>query len=565
MGKKPVTPKPVVKKPIETPTPDILDVLVKQNYIEAEDAKRAREFASTYHASAVDFLLTEQIITRDLMGQATAEMYDVPYVNLQATPPSPELIQKMPEQFARQFRLIAIKADKKSTLLASDTPTKPEVIATAEKVFPGTKVKVGYALPEAVDTVLLQYRKTLKTRFSDIIAKEQRIAPEIINEIFEEALTYRTSDIHFERQGEDAVIRFRIDGVLHEAARLSKEYYDNLVNRVKVMAHLRIDEHNTVQDGAIRYAHHAGPVDMRVSIAPTLEGEKIVIRLLSKQVQGFSFIDLGLGQKDQDTLAAASKKPFGMILVTGPTGSGKTTSLYGLLKLLNQPEVNITTIEDPVEYKILGVNQIQVNQGTNLTFARGLRAVVRQNPDIILVGEIRDEETAEIAVNAALTGHLLLSTFHANDASTAVPRLLYMGIEPFLLSSTLELIISQRLVRRICERCRYSYTAKGKKLDELIPNSKRYFSNPETLYRGKGCQFCNNTGFTGRIAIFELIKMTKELRELILTRPTAQAVWKLAVSQGAVSMFQDGVEKVKNGTTTIEELARVANPDEDIK
>ncbi len=564
MGKLPVSPKSNDKK-TSGATPDILDVLVKQDYITADDVKRAREFASTYHASAVDFLLTEQLITRDLMGQATAEMYGVPYVNLQATPPSPDLIQKMPEQFARQFRLIPVKVDKKNALFASDAPTKQETQQTAEKIFPGIKVKIGYALPEAIDAILLQYRKTLKTRFSDIIAKEQRVAPEIINEIFEEALTYRTSDIHFERQGEDAVIRFRIDGVLHEAARLSKEYYDNIVNRVKVMAHLRIDEHNTVQDGAIRYAHHVSPVDMRVSIAPTLEGEKIVIRLLSKQVQGFSFIDLGLGQADQDTLAAAAKKPFGMILVTGPTGSGKTTSLYGLLKLLNQPEVNITTIEDPVEYKILGVNQIQVNQGTNLTFARGLRAVVRQNPDIILVGEIRDEETAEIAVNAALTGHLLLSTFHANDASTAVPRLLYMGIEPFLLSSTLELIISQRLVRRICERCRYSYKATGKKLDQLVPNSKMYFQHPETLFRGKGCQFCNNTGYTGRIAIFELIKATKEFRELILTRPTAQAVWKLAVSQGARSMFRDGVEKVKNGVTTIEELIRVANPDEEMK
>ncbi len=562
MGTTPLSSKSAPKKAAQGP--DIVDVLVKEDYISAEDAQRARDFASTYHASAVDFLLTEQLITRDLMGQATAEMYGVPYINISATPPSPELIQKMPEQFARQFRLIPIKVDKKTALLASDAPTKPETLTTAQKVFAGVKIKIGYALPEAIDAILLQYRKTLKTRFSDIIAKEQRIAPEIINEIFEEALTFRTSDIHFERQGEDAVVRFRIDGVLHEAARLSKEYYDNLVNRIKVMSHLRIDEHNTVQDGAIRYAHHGSPVDMRVSIAPTLEGEKIVIRLLSKQVQGFSFVDLGLGQADQVSLEAAAKKPFGMILVTGPTGSGKTTSLYGLLKLLNQPEVNITTIEDPVEYKILGVNQIQVNQATNLTFARGLRAVVRQNPDIILVGEIRDQETAEIAVNAALTGHLLLSTFHANDASTAIPRLLYMGAEPFLLSSTLELIISQRLVRRICERCRYSYTTSHKELDQLVPGSKAYFDDPETLFRGKGCQFCNNTGYNGRVAIFEVIKATKELRELILTRPTSQAIWKLAVTQGSRSMFRDGVEKVKNGTTTIEELIRVANPDQDI-
>jgi type II secretory ATPase GspE/PulE/Tfp pilus assembly ATPase PilB-like protein len=232
-------------------------------------------------------------------------------------------------------------------------------------------------------------------------------------------LAFKASDIHFEPQEKEVVVRFRVDGLLHEAGRFTKEVYENILNRIKVQAHLRIDDHFSAQDGAIRFAKEQGVVDMRVSVIPTLDGEKITIRLLAEYVKGFTFADLGVSEKDQAVFLSAAKKPFGMILVTGPTGSGKTTTLYALLKMLNNPAVNITTIEDPVEYKILGVNSIQVNPQTNLTFAKGLRSIVRQDPDIILVGEIRDLETAEIAVNAALTGHLLFSTFHANDAATA--------------------------------------------------------------------------------------------------------------------------------------------------
>lgn len=251
-------------------------------------------------------------------------------------------------------------------------------------------------------------------------------------------------------------------------------------------------------------------------------------------------------------LIAAAEKPFGMILVVGPTGSGKTTTLYGLLKYLNKPDINITTIEDPVEYKIAGVNHIQVNTQTNLTFAKGLRSIVRQDPDIIFLGEIRDQESAEIAVNAALTGHLLLSTFHANDAATAIPRLLDMSIERFLLSSTLEIVISQTLVRRICESCRTSYTETRK---EYVAYVKK-----RTLYRGKGCNACAQTGYKGRVALFEFIKNTPRLQELILRNPSTKEVWELARKEGAASMFEDGIEKVQAGVTTIDEVFRVTAP-----
>jgi len=326
-----------------------------------------------------------------------------------------------------------------------------------------------------------------------------------------------------------------------------------------VQAQLRIDQHMAAQDGAIRIRNEKFTVDMRISIVPTINGEKIVIRLLSQYVGGFGLDDLGLSEKDQEIIREAGDKPFGMILVTGPTGSGKSTTLYALLKNINSPEVNITTIEDPVEYRVAGVNQIQVNPQTDLTFARGLRSVVRQDPDIILVGEIRDEETAEIAINAALTGHLLLSTFHSNDAASAIPRLLDMGLEPFLLASTLEIVIAQRLVRKLCNHCRYSETVNVKDLGKKIKNPKKYFDKDKvSLYRGKGCPACGNTGYSGRLAVFEFIKISDAMQELIVKNPSSNQIWELARAEGAHSMFEDGMEKVKNGITTLDELLRVA-------
>jgi type II secretory ATPase GspE/PulE/Tfp pilus assembly ATPase PilB-like protein len=351
--------------------------------------------------------------------------------------------------------------------------------------------------------------------------------------------------------------------MLRLAGSVTMEYYENVLNRIKIQSNLRTDEHFSPQDGAIRFINKDSSVDLRVSIAPTLDGEKVVIRILAEYVKGLTFVDLGFSDYHIKLIEEASKKPFGMILVSGPTGSGKTTSLYALIKKLNTPEVNVTTIEDPVEYRMFGANQIQVNQKTNLTFAKGLRAIVRQDPNVILVGEIRDGETAETAVNAALTGHLLLSTFHANDAATSIPRLLEMNIEPFLLASTLELIIAQRLVRRVCESCRYGYKEKISAMKETFPQAKDYFAGTEiTLYKGKGCSTCNGTGYKGRTAIVEMINVTRAIKELINNKPSSEEVWKLAKAEGAKSLFADGIEKVKMGVTTLEEVIRVASPGE---
>ncbi len=482
-----------------------------------------------------------------------------------------EQILIIPQQIAEKHRVILVNIDGDAAIVATDDPAKAGLIETLRKAHlkpegakkPLTKIKLVYGLSEQIDELLTIYRKSLATRFGAIIKKEQRVAPEIVEEIISDALIFRASDIHFEPQEEEVIIRFRIDGLLQEAGKIPKQFYENILNRIKVQSRLRIDEHFSAQDGSMHLVRDDGKVDLRISIVPTVDGEKIVMRMLAAHVKNLTLKDLGFSPRDETIITKNSRKPFGMVLITGPTGSGKTTTLHSALKILNRPEVNIATIEDPVEYKIKGINHIQVNPQTNLTFAEGLKSIVRQDPDIILVGEIRDRETSEIAVNAALTGHLLFSTFHANDAATAIPRLVDMGVEPFLMASTLELIASQRLVRKICSHCKTSISTKTSDLNKKLPNASRYFSGQKTnLYKGKGCPDCSHTGYHGRSAIFEFIEVSKEMRDLVLKNPSSDQIWALAKKQGSRSMFEDGIEKVKSGMTTLEELLRVANPSE---
>lgn len=540
----------------------IKEILLKENYVTEEDIRNAEDFTKTHHTSFIEYLLQENLITKDLLGQAIAESFKVPYADLNSTPPSPEQVQKIPEEIAKKYRAVIFTEEKNKIVIATDNPGDAKLLQELEKLFAGKKLSIVYSLTEDIDASFVHYQKPLETRFSKIIERKGRVAPELLEEIFDDALVYHASDIHFEPQQKNVVVRFRVDGVLYEAGRIPREYYENILNRIKVQSSLRIDEHFAAQDGSLRYEKDNTVVDLRTSIVPTIEGEKVVLRVLSAYVQGFSLGDLGLSPAHQELLEQAAKKPFGMILVAGPTGSGKTTTLYALLKLVNSPDINITTIEDPVEYKMLGVNQIQINPQTNLTFAKGLRSIVRQDPDIILVGEIRDEETAEIAVNAALTGQLLYSTFHANDAATAIPRLLDMGIEPFLLASTLEVIVAQRLVRKICDHCKHGViksTAdfKTPQLQSVIP----YIGEKSiTLYEGKKCEACGHTGYKGRTAIFEFIHITPEMRNLMLHSPSTREIWQLARKEGSKTLFEDGVEKVKTGVTTLEELLRVAEP-----
>jgi len=540
----------------------IIDILARENYVEQEDLDKAKEYIKTHNVLITDYLLGEGIITKDLLGQAISESLEVVYADLNTHEPSKKQVLKIPEKLARKLRVVLFAEDKKSITITSDDPKQVGLETKLQEIFPKQKIKITFSVSDDIDNAFSHYRKSLATRFAKIIEGKERIAPEILDEIINDGLTHKASDIHFEPDEDTVTIRFRIDGVLHEAGVMPKEHYENILNRIKVQARMRIDEHNSAQDGSVRHQiNDTEKVDLRISIVPTLDGEKIVIRILAEYVKNLNFSNLGLSIKHQEILEEEARKPFGMILVTGPTGSGKTTTLYALLKLLNKPEVNITTIEDPVEYKIPGINQIQINNQTNLSFAKGLRSIVRQDPDIILVGEIRDKETAEISVNAALTGHLLLSTFHSNDAATAIPRLLDMEVEPFLLASTLELVIAQRLARRICEHCRVSINKEDKVIKKLIKNiDPKLADKISTLYKGKGCNICSDTGYSGRTALYEIIKVSAEMQDLILQNPSKQQLWDLAQKQGSVSLFEDGLEKVKSGVTTLEELMRVSPP-----
>lgn len=538
----------------------LLEILEKHEYLTHEEIERAKKSALESRRHALQVVLDDELIDHDLIGQAVAEEYKVPYADLHANPPTKETLALISSDLAKKQRLVVFSQTTKKIVVTTDQPQEKELEKVIQGLFAKKKVEIAYSLSEDIDAVLASYRNSLKTRFQEILETSEHIAPDIIDQILSDAVSYQASDVHFEPQKTEVVVRFRIDGALREAGVLPKEGYDTVVNRIKVQSRLRIDDHFSAQDGSMRFEKDEHQVDLRTSIIPTVEGEKIVLRLLGTYVGNLSLDRLGLSDTNAELLKKTANKPFGMIIVTGPTGSGKTTTLYALIQLLNTMDINITTIEDPVEYKIGYVNQIQVNAQTNLTFAKGLRAIVRQDPDVILVGEIRDQETAEIAVNAALTGHLLLSTFHANDASTAVPRLLDMGVEPFLLSSTLEMVVSQRLVRRICASCRISVNYSFKELKQQLRNPEAYFDakKPSTLYQGKGCETCSGTGYKGRTSLFELIAFTPELKQVILKRPSAQEIWGTARAQGAVSLFEDGLEKVKEGQTTLEELLRVA-------
>lgn len=536
----------------------IIQILAKHNYISQDDVTQVAKLGK--NEDPIAYLIDQEKINRNLIGQALAEESGLKYFDIATNTPTAQLISLIPESIAKKYLILPIEVDAKSVSLTSvNKENFAKVDSKLKVIFKGKKLNFFISLEDDIENLLFSFKKPLETRISKIIKSQTGIGPNIVAEIIEDAISYNSSDIHLEPLSEEVSLRFRIDGALREIVHIPKSYYDVVINRIKVLADLRIDEHSQPQDGAIRFTYDDRSFDLRISIVPTINGEKIVIRILSDYIKDLSLENLGLSDSNRSIVNKSTKKTFGMILAVGPTGSGKTTTLYSILNTLNKPDVNITTIEDPVEYKINGVNQIQVNNTTNVTFARGLRSIVRQDPNIILVGEIRDKETAEIAINAALTGHLLLSTFHANDAATAIPRLLDMGVEPFLVSSTLNVIIAQRLIRKLCLSCRYSTEESLSDLKKILPNPKKYFKDGSAeLYKSKGCEKCGNSGFRGRTAIFELIYNTNEIQDAIMKNMDSESIWEIAQSQGAKSFFDDGMDKVKNGTTSLEELIRVA-------
>lgn len=548
-------------------------ILLSQQYISEDDIAHF----DTASGSFLEFLFQEGIITKNLLGQALSEHFGVPFVNVENQKIDDQIFQTIPEIVARKNLVAGLDRVKDGIKVAVADPTDQEMLGLLEKRY-GEPIIPYLALEDDFEFLFRRYKADIRNAFEETVAQLERSAAkdardQVITKIVDLLLEYgyenRASDIHVEPFRKSVLVRFRIDGVLHDVLEIDKKFFDPVLSRIKILAKMRTDEHRTAQDGKLRFQLDGEErmLDVRVSVVPTNTGENIVMRLLAANSRQFSLTNLGMLQKDLDIMYRAAENPHGMILVTGPTGSGKSTSLYALLKILNKREVHIATIEDPVEYDVEGITQIQVNTQTGLTFAKGLRAIVRQDPDIIMVGEIRDEETAGIAVNSALTGHLVLSTLHTNDAATALPRLSDMHVEPFLVASTVNVIIAQRLVRNICASCRESYTPDKKELEALFSDDQmkahlkqlgKSTKKSIRLYKGRGCKVCNDTGYDGRIGIFEILEMSDEIRQMVMKHANADEIKEQGRKQGMTTMMEDGVTKVLSGVTTLAEVLRVA-------
>lgn len=487
----------------------------------------------------------------------------------------------MPEEIARERQAIAFKREVDGSVdVAMQDPSDLAAIEFLHQRL-GARINPYLASADDLNRGFSIYGEELATNFKGVIENNiqlslrsqtkstEEAAAElpivaIVDNLLSYAISLRASDIHIEILEEEVMVRYRIDGILYEIMRMPKAVHPAIVARLKLLAGLKIDEHYEPQDGRFRYQIVNQMIDVRVSVMPTYYGEKVEMRLLEASQKPLSLEEVGLLADDGKMVRDNLKKSYGMVLATGPTGSGKTTTLYALMNILNRPQVNIVTIEDPIEYNMKFVNQTQINPQAGITFASGLRSFLRQDPNVIMVGEIRDAETAGIAVQAALTGHLLLSSLHTNDAPTAIPRLFDLSVPPFLVASTLNVILAQRLVRRICTTCIYSYEPEAQ-LETVITNqlsqlgiAQAEVHLPKILYKGKGCNACGGTGYRGRLAIFEVLEITDTIKKLIIDPHfSLDGIRAEARNEGMHTMFEDGMEKAALGQTTVEEVLRV--------
>lgn len=555
-----------MKLPIET----LKKVIVGSGFVQEKDFDDAAKAASELDKEITDVLIFRGLINEETVAKLISEHFDVAYSNVSKINIPEEVLSLVPEKMARVYRIMPFEKEGNSLHLAMEDPENFEALEFAKRQT-GLDVVPFYSDKENITRALGQYKKGIKEDFQKIISenlkkasKEEDLAKaaeevpivRILDSILSYAISEKASDVHIETQEEEVVVRFRIDGMLRDIVKLSRGVEAALIARIKILSNLKIDEHRIPQDGRHKFSMEDQIVSLRISIIPGFYGENVVMRILREGNRPQSLEELGLTGRGLEVLRANITKPHGMILVTGPTGSGKTTTLYSVLNILNTIEVKICTIEDPIEYAMARVTQIQVNPKTGLEFSAGLRALMRHDPDIIMVGEIRDQETAEIAIHSALTGHLVLSTLHTNTAAGAIPRFIDMGVEDFLLASTLNVVMAQRLLRKICNNCiaKYSPTESivkklSKDLDVSLEGQK--------YYRGQGCDECNHKGYRGRIGIYEVMEVTEKLRNLITQRATSDELQKEAVNEGMATMLQDGLDKVSSGLTTIEEVIRV--------
>ncbi len=543
--------------------------LVEMKVINQADLDEALATAKEEDLWLGDVLFNKGLLTDRELGILVADFKHLPFVDLaQGDIVKPEALEWVSFEAVKRQQTVVFDQTETEIKVATSRPENQEFLGLLEKKF-GKKAKLYWATKRGIEKVLRMYGGKAEERFKRLIAKAENVTDidndfpiiDFVHEVLRYAQNEMVSDVHIEPTKEFGMIRFRIDGVLHEIVRYPISLHDRIVMRIKVMASLRTDDHLHPQDGKISLELEGGDLDIRVSIVPLTHGEKVVMRLLSVKSRQFALSQLGMNEAKVAKLKKAYNAAYGMLLVTGPTGSGKTTTLYAVLKILNKREVNIMTIEDPVEYEIVGINQIQVNEQTNLTFADGLRSIVRQDPDVIFVGEIRDEETAKIAINSAMTGHLVLSTLHTNTAAGAIPRFIEMGVEPFLVASSVHTIIAQRLVRKICDACKVSVEVKRSELEGKVKKEildKLFEGKPSLrVYKGKGCQVCHGTGYRDRLGIFEVLEMSEEIKDAIIEEADADEIAELAEKQGMKTMLDDGIEKIKLGITTLEEVLRV--------
>lgn len=566
----------------------IKKILSKTDIMSESEFDKFAEEAKHSNKDILDYLLEKKIITPLSLYESASQFYNLPFINLRGQNIRKDILFTIPEPIAATHEIIAFNKDDKTIKIATANPEDLEIFEFIKKKT-NLQVLVNISTPDAINECLKQYHKNLKAEF-DYLSKGKEEADEgseelkklaedlpvvrIVDTLLEYSIFQDASDIHIEPEEKKVSVRYRIDGILHNVMTLPKNVQSGIIARIKILANLKVDEHRLPQDGRFKISNEDYKVSFRVSIIPTFDGEKVVMRLLNEKAQILNLEQLGFQRTSLEKIKRNIKKPHGMILVTGPTGSGKTTTLYTILNILNTPEVNISTVEDPIEYRMQHINQSQINPKIGFTFAKGLRALLRQDPDIIMVGEIRDEETAQIAVHAAMTGHLVLSTLHTNDAVTTLPRLGDMGVPSFLIATTTNIIIAQRLVRKICPNCIQSYNLDRVNVEEIkkqmnVPNLLKTLEEEKAIlsakdglesilfYRGKGCKKCNDTGYKGRIGIYEILEINPEISELILKKASASEIKDKALKQGMLSIIEDGFLKAKNGITTLEEVLRV--------
>lgn len=548
------------------------EILVSKGLISHDQLRNVLEKQKDSPKRIGEILVDDGLISQDQLNMALAERLGVESIALAGTEIDSVAATMIPEKLARRYGAIPIRfIDENTLLVAMLDPTNVfaiddlrmmtgydirPAIAAAEDIF--NKIANVHRMNDSLDDVVEDGEfgdsANIEADIRDV-ASEAPIV-KVVNGIISQGVEDQASDLHFEPQEKELVVRFRIDGVLHEIMSIPKRMQSGILSRLKIMADMDIAERRIPQDGRIGLLVGGKAIDIRVASMPTVYGEKIVLRILDKSSVLLGLSDLGFSQKALARYEKSFKKPYGAMLVTGPTGSGKSTTLYATLNVLNTKEKNIITVEDPVEYRLQGINQTQINPKAGLTFASGLRAILRSDPDIVMVGEIRDKDTAQIAIEAALTGHLVLSTLHTNDAPGALSRLTEMGVEPFLTASALECVLAQRLARKLCVNCKEPFVPTD---EMLIQNGfpQEVIGKGTSLYRAHGCPRCNNTGYKGRFGIYEVMLVSEAIERLTVERKSADELSRVAQAEGMVTLREDGINKVLQGVTSMEEIARV--------